>query len=363
MEDSIHALIAEQTAEGKTVDLTTRAGTDRSITDATEITDLVFGEYHGRQAITVSFTDGETLGPYPLSDVDVVAVVDETPTLIGQLYDFADDRLPKAGWNWTLIHNDGSHGIHNPSFAFEALDVAIDALVALDAQPPRTSLSGVVLDRNGEPVSRALVVASSPVSTTTTSSGRFSLEVTPGEHLLVITAADGVVLFDGTVTAVSGEETAVDMGYVTYDPESDYAGKLTCKKCHSQDGLLETPTYEIFNRSGHGYKLNPVVSGQAPTYPFSSIEGSLDLVGDAGEDVRIDKADGDAEVAGNGVETDNELGTPLSWDDVGFVIGGYGWKARFIDRDGFIVTGSAVQYNLATQGVVGYHDNETNKPL
>ncbi len=41
---------------------------------------------------------------------------------------FADARLIKAGWNWSLANNDGSKGVHNPPFVFEFLDAAIDAV-------------------------------------------------------------------------------------------------------------------------------------------------------------------------------------------------------------------------------------------
>jgi predicted CXXCH cytochrome family protein len=145
------------------------------------------------------------------------------------------------------------------------------------------------------------------------------------------------------------------MGYVTYDPNGEYAGKLSCGRCHRKH-------FENHARSGHGFKLNPVLGGKAPVYPFSDITGALEMIGDAGEDARIDKSSGDAAVAGNGRETDNRLGTPLSYDDVSFVIGGFYWKARFMDREGYIVTGSAVQYNLATQSMGGYANNEMNKP-
>lgn len=60
--------------------------------------------------------------------------------------------------------------------------------------------------------------------------------------------------------------------------------------------------------------------------------------------------------------TDNSLGTPVTWDDVSYVIGGYFWKARFVDMAGAVVTGSNVQYNFATDAMTGYHNNETDKP-
>ncbi len=56
-----------------------------------------------------------------------------------------------------------------------------------------------------------------------------------------------------------------------------------------------------------------------------------------------------------------------TWDDISYVIGGYGWKARFVDQDGFIVTGDAdatTQYNFSNEeldldaGWVPYHAGE-----
>jgi len=57
-----------------------------------------------------------------------------TATDIGELYNFADARLVKAGWNWNLGQNDGSRGVHNPTFVFTFLDLAIDSLNELAAE-------------------------------------------------------------------------------------------------------------------------------------------------------------------------------------------------------------------------------------
>jgi len=52
-------------------------------------------------------------------------------------------------------------------------------------------------------------------------------------------------------------------------------------------------------KSGHAWKLNPVVNGQPPEYPFTQI---------------------------------TELPQGYTWDDILFIIGGYNWKARFVDK-------------------------------
>ena len=100
IEDAMLILISDQIAAGNTIDLNGEA----AITDAADIDDLVFGETHGRQSITVTFDNGMTFGPFRINDVTLL----DGGTELGILYDFADERLIKAGWNWNLAHNDGS---------------------------------------------------------------------------------------------------------------------------------------------------------------------------------------------------------------------------------------------------------------
>jgi hypothetical protein len=116
----------------------------------------------------------------------------------------------------------------------------------------------------------------------------------------------------------------------------DWVGSETCADCHST-------IYEQQQRHGHSYKLNRVVDGQPPEYPYSEV---------------LDTPEG------------------YTWDDISFVIGGFSWKARFIDHDGYIITGdedATTQYNfplidsrtgevIKEAGWVGYHAGEENKP-
>jgi len=130
VEDAILLLIDDQINAGNVIDLNGEA----TIADAAQIAQLEFGESHGRQAITVTLADASILGPYRLSDVDVldgISLACPDPLTRCELYDFADARLIKAGWNWVLISNDGSHGVHNPTFALAALDAGIDAVVGV----------------------------------------------------------------------------------------------------------------------------------------------------------------------------------------------------------------------------------------
>jgi len=45
---------------------------------------------------------------------------------------------------------------------------------------------------------------------------------------------------------------------------AEYVGAEVCAGCHEE-------TYDVFMKSGHAYKLNPVVDGEAPDYPFTSL--------------------------------------------------------------------------------------------
>jgi hypothetical protein len=79
---------------------------------------------------------------------------------------------------------------------------------------------------------------------------------------------------------------------------AEYIGAAKCGACHKE-------IYDVFMKSGHPYKLNKVVDGKPPKYPFSEVSKPP-----AGYD----------------------------WKDISYVIGGYGWKARFMNKDGFIIT-------------------------
>jgi mono/diheme cytochrome c family protein len=125
IEQGLYDLIAEQTGLGRIIDL----DGDAQITDPSEIVDIVFGESRGQQAMTVTFAGDVTMGPYAMTAVDVLQPDDPNPpVVVGQLYDVAAPELVKAGWNYWLIENDGSGGVHNPSYAFGVLVAGIQAL-------------------------------------------------------------------------------------------------------------------------------------------------------------------------------------------------------------------------------------------
>lgn len=127
-----------------------------------------------------------------------------------------------------------------------------------------------------------------------------------------------------------GEAGAQGEPGVSWQPPQ-YVGSAKCGECHEAQ-------YDKFLLSGHPYKLNKVVNGEKPTYPYDDKTGGL---------------------------PDPPLG--LTWNDVSYVIGGFGWKARWVGNDGYIVTGEAgdkVQYNFANPivgneaGWVAYHAGE-----
>lgn len=100
-----------------------------------------------------------------------------------------------------------------------------------------------------------------------------------------------------------------------------YLGDEACRECHAD-------YYDDYIRSGHPYKLTRT-AGMEPstdTWPWTAVPPLA------------------PEVTG--------------WQDVEYVIGNFFWKARFIGRDGFIVTGDTAQYNLATGTRSAYHTGE-----
>jgi hypothetical protein len=110
-----------------------------------------------------------------------------------------------------------------------------------------------------------------------------------------------------------------------------YIGSEKCGDCHEE-------LYSRFILSGHASALNPIEDEVAPAFPYDASTGGLS-----------DPPEG------------------YTWDDITYVIGGYGWKARFIDQKGYLITGdenAATQYNYANefvdkpQGWVAYHPGE-----
>jgi len=115
----------------------------------------------------------------------------------------------------------------------------------------------------------------------------------------------------------------------------NYSGSEVCGGCHSS-------IYNQFVESGHPYTLTEVANGQKPIgLPFSTLPN----------------------LPGTGMrDGDNTLGPPASYADVSYVIGGYYWKALFIDLNGYIITGADVQYNVANHRWAPFFNGVVDKP-
>jgi hypothetical protein len=128
----------------------------------------------------------------------------------------------------------------------------------------------------------------------------------------------------------AGEPSAASLG-------AEYLGSAACGGCHKE-------LYDTFMKSGHPWKLTKVEDGQPPDYPFTEVTNPPE---------------------------------GYTWDDILYVIGGYNWKARFINKEGYIITDAPGasgnteylnQYNFANEitekeaGWVTYHSGEANLP-
>lgn len=84
-----------------------------------------------------------------------------------------------------------------------------------------------------------------------------------------------------------------------------YAGSDSCATCHAEK-------YSDWSSSGHHYKFNVIEDNQPPTYPdfVTNFQDTwMDSLGDGS----------------------------LDWSNIAGVIGGYGWKARFVGTDGHLI--------------------------
>ncbi len=99
--------------------------------------------------------------------------------------------------------------------------------------------------------------------------------------------------------------------------EATFVGSAACSGCHSEK-------HDSWIASGHPYKFTVVEGGVAPTYPSESVNFQDTWMGELGD----------------GSHT---------WNDVAGVIGGYGWKARFVGTDGHLIgtAGSAFSTGAA----------------
>lgn len=149
--------------------------------------------------------------------------------------------------------------------------------------------------------------------------GQEPLEGPPGPE-----GAQGVPGPPGA-TGVPGPPGAPGEPGASFQPPQ-FVGSEACAQCHQG-------VYDVFQQSGHPWQLNEVVDGQPPAYPFSEIPRPPE-----------------------GYE----------WEDISYVVGGYNWKARFLDQEGYLITGPEAQYNLENPDIfmgdewVSFHEGEEN---
>jgi hypothetical protein len=124
-------------------------------------------------------------------------------------------------------------------------------------------------------------------------------------------------------SGAQGERGPAGQDGVSFTPAS-FVGSEACAECHQE-------YYDTFLASGHPWILTPVTEGRAP------------------------------EIPGDQVQTPPE---GVTWDDVSYVIGGYRWKALFVNQQGNIITGEAAQFTLDNESLeagdewAAYHPGE-----
>ena len=77
-----------------------------------------------------------------------------------------------------------------------------------------------------------------------------------------------------------------------------YVGDQTCGGCHKD-------LYDTYMKSGHPWNMSKVTDGTPPAEPFT------------------------------------KLGEPpqgYAWTDILYVVGGYNWKALFVNKEGYVIT-------------------------
>ena len=77
-----------------------------------------------------------------------------------------------------------------------------------------------------------------------------------------------------------------------------YVGDQACAGCHSE-------IYDVYIKSGHPWIMSEVVDGAAPDFPFTAIS-------------RVPEG--------------------YQWEDISYVIGGYAYKALYVNQQGYIIT-------------------------
>ncbi|WP_169306950.1 Ig-like domain-containing protein [Ferrimonas sediminicola] len=219
--------------------------------------------------------------------------------------------------------------------------------VATDLDAATTSATAIMID--------ALASASDADGDTLTLSSAIATygnaEIKDGQIQYDPAGFVGDDVIDYKVSDGTDETTAKILVTVTEEViELTYVGSESCQTCHANE-------FETHQLHGHNFKISKIVNDEAPQFPYLPEEVDLDaaltLISDAATDTDTDGL------------TDNTLGAPNSYADVSYTTGGYWKKIRWFDKNGHIVSGSAVQFNLygseaAGNQMSGYHDGDVD---
>ncbi|HNB50869.1 MAG TPA: multiheme c-type cytochrome [Anaerolineales bacterium] len=122
----------------------------------------------------------------------------------------------------------------------------------------------------------------------------------------------------------------------------EYVGAEKCGECHED-------AYAKYTLSGHASNFTKVVDGQAPVYAYDNVTGGISRPPEG-----------------------------YTWEDISYVVGGYGWKALFVDSKGYVITNPPGetgvadyenQFNFANEdleenaGWSSYHSGEEQTPM
>ncbi len=112
------------------------------------------------------------------------------------------------------------------------------------------------------------------------------------------------------------------LGSFTFTQAQDFIGSESCETCHPNK-------FESWVASGHPYKFTIIENGQPPEYPAEAMNFQDTWMPNLGDGTH-------------------------SWDVVAGVIGGYGWKSRFVGIDGHIIGTAGSAYST------GFGHNQIN---
>ena len=129
------------------------------------------------------------------------------------------------------------------------------------------------------------------------------------KRIMAVSALSGLLIFIGC--SKKKETTPVAPETATY------VGSDACRTCHAD-------VYAEYVESGHRYGLEKVVNNSSPVYPDS-------------------------------VQSSYSPPNGYSWNDISYIVGGFGWKANYVDHQGYLITGDMVQWNFETQAWGGYN--------